>query len=324
MSIAPKNQSTKEPNFSIIIPNLNGSLLLENCLSSLIKAIKKLPKSNFEIILVDNASTDNSIQIFSDLCTDYQNTIILNKRNYGFAKAVNQGITKAKYDYVILCNNDIKFDSNWFIEITKSIAKKPKYTCYFGLVLNHDGSKIESTGLKYYWRGKAENVGNGKPYTKELKNNSTLVPIWGASASLVAYKKDIIQKIGGFDENFFAYEEDVDLAFRLKKSGHKTLFVPQAISYHLGGATSSKMGNFRAKMDAKNWILLIAKNYTFKQILKHLPQIIEERLRNFSGLCKQTIKIYKWKSIWILPASLIEVYGQVLLKLPKIILSRIK
>ena len=70
----------KVPNFSIIIPNLNGSLLLENCLTSIVKAISKLSKISFEIILVDNASTDNSIQIFSDLCTDYQNTIILNQK----------------------------------------------------------------------------------------------------------------------------------------------------------------------------------------------------------------------------------------------------
>jgi len=314
-------------NFSIIIPNLNGSVLLKDCLTSLLQSINKTPSIIFEVILVDNASTDNSIDVFSELTTNLHTSIILNPKNYGFAKAVNIGITKAKYDYVIVCNNDIKFDSNWFEEITKAITKKPKYTSYFGLVLNKDGSLIESTGLKYFWRGKAKNIGNKLPYNSKtiakLKIENCKL-IYGASASLVVYKKDIIQKIGGFDENFFAYEEDVDLAFRLNKFGYKTLFIPKAISYHLGGATSSKMGNFRAKMDAKNWILLIAKNYSFKQLFKYFPQIVEERLRNFSGLCKQTIKIYQWKSIWIIPASIFQVYGQVLLKLPIIILKRLK
>lgn len=312
-------------NFSIIIPNLNGSILLKDCLTSLLESINKTPGNIFEIILVDNASTDNSVDVFSDLTSNFHTSIILNQKNYGFAKAVNQGISKAKYEYVVICNNDIKFDSNWFKEITSAINTKPKYSSYFGLVLNKDGTLIESTGLKYFWRGKAKNIGNKLPYNSktiaELKIENCKL-IYGASASLVVYKKDIIQGLGGFDENFFAYEEDVDLAFRLNIAGYKTLFISSAISYHLGGATSGKMGNLRAKMDAKNWILLIAKNYSLKQFTKHLPKIVEERLRNFSGLCKQTIKIYQWKSIWILPGSIFQVYGQVLLKLPKILIKR--
>lgn len=314
-------------NFSVIIPNLNGSTLLQDCLISLLESIKKTPLINFEIILVDNASTDDSIDVFSSLTSNLCTSIILNPKNYGFAKAVNQGIAKAKYDYVLVCNNDIKFHPNWFIETAKAIAKRPKYASYFGLVLNKDGSKIESTGLKYFYRGKAKNIGNGLPYNSKtiakLKIENCKL-IYGASASLVIYQKDIIQKIGGFDETFFAYEEDVDLAFRLNKFGYKTLFIPKAISYHLGGATSNKMGNFRARMDAKNWILLIAKNYTVKQFFTYFPKIIEERLRNFSGLCKQTIGIYGWKAIWLLPISILKTYIQVLFAIPVVLKNRFK
>ena len=309
-------------NFSIIIPNLNGAALLTDCLNSIIVALNQSPQTKVELILVDNASIDNSIQLFSDLTSQFTTSIILNKKNFGFAGAVNQGITKAKYDYVVVCNNDIKLDQNWFAKIEKAILDHPQYACYFGLVLNKDGSKIESTGLKYFWRGKALNISNGQPYTKEPKNQRTIVPIWGASASLVVYKKDILKKLGGFDQDFFAYEEDVDLAFRLHKHGYKTLFIPKAISYHLGGATSSKMGNFRAQMDAKNWILLIAKNYSIWQLIKYFPDIFIERLRNFSGLCKQTVRIYGWKSLYFLPVSVIKSYTQVLLKLPIVLKKR--
>ncbi len=309
-------------NFSIIIPNLNGAVLLNDCLSSIKTALTRSPSTKVEFILVDNASTDDSIQLFSDLTLGFNTSIILNQKNYGFAKAINQGTSKAKYDYVIVCNNDIKVDKNWFQEINKAISTNPKYACYFGLVLNKDGSFIESTGLKFFWRGKALNIGNGLPYTKEPKNQRTSVLIWGASASLVVYKKDIIQKIGGFDQDFFAYEEDVDLAFRLHKAGYKTLFVPKAVSYHLGGATSSKMGNFRAQMDTKNWIFLIIKNYSLKQLIRYFPQIFIERLRNLSGLCKQTVSIYGLMSIWLLPYSILKTYTLVLLKLPKIIKKR--
>lgn len=326
--IKSKSHKISKPSFSIIIPNLNGQLFLSICINSILKSLHQASVKNFEIILVDNNSTDNSISIFCQKTQTHQSSVILNKKNLGFSPAVNQGIQKAKYKYVIICNNDIKLHKNWFTHIQKNILIKSNFSTYFGLVLNQNGTKIESVGLKYYWRGKAKNIGNGLPSKINHKWNSIIGKksrqIWGASASLVVYKKNIIQKIGNFDEDFFAYEEDVDLSLRLIKHDHQTLFVPRAISYHIGGATSSKMGNFRAKMDAKNWIYIIIKNYSLSQFVKYLPQIIEERLRNLSGLIKQTIKIYKFKSIWILPLSLIETYGQVLLNLPKMVSKRKK
>ena len=322
-SISPK---ISKPGFSIIIPNLNGGFFIATCINSLIKSLQNTNTKNFEIILVDNASTDNSVNIFCKSTQNYQSRVILNKKNFGFAPAINQGIKKAKYKFIVVCNNDIKLHPNWFENIQKSIKKHPDYSTYFGLVLNQDGTKIESTGLKYFWRGRAKNIGNKLPARIKDKWNPIISKssrqIWGASASLVVYKKNIIKKIGGFDDNFFAYEEDVDLAFRLNKRGHKTLFIPKAISYHIGGATSSKMGNFRNIMDAKNWFYIIIKNYSLKQVIKYFPQIIEERFRNLSGLIKQTIKIYKWKAVWLLPISLIKTYGQVLLNLPRMISKR--
>ncbi|MPN33502.1 hypothetical protein SDC9_180990 [bioreactor metagenome] len=138
----------------------------------------------------------------------------------------------------------------------------------------------------------------------------------------MVYQKNIIQKIGGFDNDFFAYEEDVDLALRLSKLGYKTLYIPNAICYHLGGGTSNQMGNFRACMDVKNWFFIIIKNYSLKEIFKNLPKIIEERLRNLSYLVKTTINSYKFKSIYYLPLSITKTYGQVLIKLPKMINKR--
>ena len=320
-----KSHKISKPSFSIIIPNLNGQLYLSTCLNSLLSSLKTAHINNFEIILVDNASTDNSVNLFSKLTQLHTSSIILNKKNHGFAQAVNQGVAKAKYDYVVVCNNDIKLHQSWFKYIQRNIQKKPNYSTYFGLVLNQDGTKIESTGLKYYWRGKAKNIGNKLPYNPKNIAKLKIVNcklIWGASASLVVYQKNIFKKVGGFDQDFFAYEEDVDLALRLSQLGHKTLFIPTSISYHIGGATSSKMGNFRNMMDAKNWIYIIVKNYSLAKFIKYFPKIIEERLRNLSGLIKQTIKIYKFKSIWILPISLVKTYGQVLLNLANMITKR--
>ncbi|HPT65941.1 MAG TPA: glycosyltransferase family 2 protein [Candidatus Woesebacteria bacterium] len=313
-------------NFSIIIPNYNGGQFLSECLNSLLLSIHNCPESQFEIILIDNNSHDNSIEIFENIVPkSFHYRILLNPKNYGFAKAVNQGIKKAKYKYVVLLNNDLTMEKNWFKLINQTIKnnKNPKIGTFFGTVLTKDGTKFESQGLEFFYRGKAKNISNGKNFTPSLSKEETGGGlVWGASAALVVYKKNILEEIGLFDDDFFAYEEDVDLALRLHNLKYQTLYIPQAISYHLGGGTSNKMGIFRNKMDAKNWIYIIVKNFSSKEILKNLFSITEERLRNLSGLCKQTIRIYKIKSFFYLPYVLISTYGEVLLKLPKMFKKR--
>lgn len=313
-------------NFSIIIPNYNGAVFLIDCLSSLLKAIENCPQSNFEIILVDNHSQDNSLDIFEKYVPkNFNYRILLNQKNLGFAPAVNQGIEKAKYDYVVLLNNDLTMESNWFQLISQAIQKNQNYkiATFFGTVLTKDGSKYESQGLDFFYRGKCQNISNGLPFsTKSLNNQNTNELKWGASAALVVYKKSVLEKIGLFDEDFFAYEEDVDLSLRLRNLNYQTLYLPQAISYHLGGGTSNKMGVFRHRMDAKNWIYIIIKNFSAKEIIDNFPQIIEERLRNLSGLTKQTIRLYKLKSLFYLPYILFSTYGEILLKLPKMLQKR--
>jgi len=313
-------------NFSIIIPNYNGAIFLPDCLNSLLQAINNCSESQFEIILVDNNSKDNSIGIFEKIIPkNFYYKILLNSKNHGFAGAINQGIEKAKYEYVILLNNDLTMESNWFKLISETIHnnKNHNVATFFGTVLTKDGTKFESQGLEFFYRGKAKNISNSQPFSSStIDDLLSTISVWGASAALVVYKKDIIKKIGLFDEDFFAYEEDVDLALRLHNLNYKTLYIPQAISYHLGGGTSNKMGIFRYKMDAKNWIYIIIKNFSLKEIIKNLPQIIEERLRNLSGLTKQIIRLYKIKSVFYLPYILFSTYGEILINFPKMLKKR--
>ena len=263
-------------NISIIIPNYNGAKFLDDCLHHLKIAIKNCPKSKFEIIIVDNASTDNSLK----LAKSYQ--VIKNSTNLGFATAVNQGIIAAKYEYVCLLNNDLNLHKNWLKIITNNIQKHPNIACVCGTVLSKDGTKIESQGISFDWSGKCiQNTINAK----------TLKYVWGSSGAVVVYNKNILEKIGLFDEHYFAYIEDVDVAFRLQKHGYKTLIIPSATANHLGGATSNRMGNFRAKQTFNNWIYFILKNYSLKEIIINFPKIFIERLRNFSYLLKSTINL---------------------------------
>ncbi|HRS23218.1 MAG TPA: glycosyltransferase family 2 protein [Candidatus Woesebacteria bacterium] len=273
--------------FSIIIPNYNGAALLEDC-------IKSFGLSN-ELIIIDNGSKDNSLKKINELkhSLKIKNCkLIINQTNYGFAAAVNQGIKAAKYNYVVIANNDLVIDKNWFKYISQAIKKYPKVACFCGIVLNKSGTKYESAGLKFFYSGKCQNLKNGEKF---IRADTPVSPyyVWGSSAALVVYQKSVLEKIGFFDEDFFAYEEDVDLALRLDKFGYKTLLVPQAISYHLGGGTSSKMGNLRQINDFSNWIFIIIKNFSFKEIFLNFPQIIYQRLINFIVIPHKSIKIFR-------------------------------
>lgn len=307
-------------NFSIIIPNLNGQKFLADCLPSLITSIKPLLKNHkFEIIIVDNNSTDNSIKLFTEKLINRDYKIIQNNKNFGFAPAINQGIKISKYDWLVLLNNDLIVSPDWFTKIIAQIKlNKIKYAVYCGTILTKDGTKYESSGLSFDYRGKCKNINNGQPFsTIAPTRQRASLPIWGASAALVVYNKKILNKIGGFDNDFFAYEEDVDVALRLNRLNYQTLLIPSAISYHLGGGTSSKMNNFRQIMDTKNWFYIIIKDYPLSKIIINFPQIFVERLRNLSGLIKAT-PIHK------LPLAIIKSYGQVLLYLPKMLAKRYK
>jgi len=309
----------QSPNFSIVIPNLNGSQYLAQCLPSLLASISKTKNSKFEIILIDNGSTDDSIDVFGRLLVPskkLKTKIILHQKNLGVAPAFAQGIERSEYEWTVITNNDITIKSDWFQQIIKNIKKHPDVKVFCGTVLNRDGSKIESQGLEFFYRGKCLNINNGKLYSsKALPFQSSPSLIWGTAAAIAVYHRQTIIDIGNFDSDFFAYEEDVDLALRLHNLNYKTLYIPHAISYHLGGATSAKMGNFRHRMDAKNWFFIIIKNYSRKDIITNLLPIIEERLRNLSYLVKNT-------HLHLLAPSILTTYWGVVKHVPSMIRKR--
>ncbi len=266
---------------SVIIPNFNGASLLP----SLFDNLKNVFPLNTEIIFIDNGSTDQSLNILSGL--KIPNLILIrNQTNLGFAYAVNQGIVAASNHYVCLLNNDIILKTDWFDFISKEIKKHSEYACFCGTVLDRHGLRIESQGIEFKYSGKCLQLNHSSRFPQKSISNLKPYPVWGSSAAVVVYQKDLILKIGLFDEKYFAYLEDVDVAYRLHHHGCKTLFVPAAIAYHRGGATADQIKGFRAKQTFKNWFYFIFKNYTLSEIILHFPAIFIERLRNLSFLLK--------------------------------------
>ena len=238
---------------SIVIPNYNGEKYLEKCLDSLMEQSLKPD----EIIIVDNDSKDKSI----DIINKYKNKIklVVLDKNYGFSVAVNRGIRESNSEYVALLNNDTELDKNWLKELVKCISSdKNIFSCCSKMLRYDNRNIIDDAGDFYTALGWEQKIGDGaNAYKKHMESKE----VFSACAGAAIYRREIFDKIGYFDENFFAYMEDVDLSYRAKIYGYKNYYCADAKVYHIGSATSgSKYNNFKVKLASRNNIFLIYKN----------------------------------------------------------------
>lgn len=268
---------------TIIIPTFNGRENLEKC-------IKKLDQYLEDMIVVDNASTDKTISYLKTNFPDIK--LIELSKNYGFTKAVNEGVKAAKSEYILILNNDCIIDEE-DIERLQDFAIENKLVATQPIVLKKDN--IENIGFVVdLKKGKATPVTDANEISNTLSNNQ----IWekgtayGLSATCLLMKRDIFLQEGELDERFHSYLEDVDLFIRFAKKGYKFAPCLDVTVLHEHMATSSKMGFYKEWHDFTNWIRIIIKNYPLNFIIKNFTSLLVERLRNASGLIKKIVTIY--------------------------------
>lgn len=249
---------------TVVIPNYNGKQYLEKCLLSL----QQCKNTHFEIIVVDNGSTDGSVELINKQFPTVKSIFL--SHNTGFAKAVNIGLKEVSTNYVLLLNNDIVVESDFVDQMEKAMERHPNGFAVNSRMLsmsNH--SLLDGAGDLYCALGWAFALGKGKDkqcnYLKEAK-------IFSACGGASIYRMDILKIIGYFDENHFAYLEDVDLGYRAKIYGYGSFYTPDAICYHMGSAFSgSRYNEFKVKLSSRNSVYLILKNMPLLQILLNLP-----------------------------------------------------
>lgn len=250
-----------ELNFvSVIIPNYNGLKYLKNCLNSL----KNENKLFLEIIIVENGSNDGSAEYLNKL-KDQSIKVIYNKKNLGFAKAVNQGINESNSEYVCLLNNDVEIANNFFSNLLNCIENDSKIFSVSSKMLQHDNRNlIDDAGDEYNLFAWSKKIANGKP----LNTYNDSKEVFSSCAGAAMYRKAIFKEIGYFDENFFAYLEDIDISYRALINGYKNIYCPEAICYHVGSASSgSKHNEFKTNLSPRNNIWVVYKNMPWPQIL---------------------------------------------------------
>jgi GT2 family glycosyltransferase len=241
----------------IVIPNWNGKDTLPACLDSLLAQTQKA-----RILVVENGSTDGSLDF---LHSNYpQIDLVVNTRNLGFAGGVNSGIKRATElgaKYVALFNNDAVADKNWLKELIQALDNHTEAGSATCKLLSADKKHIDSTGDFYTTWGLPYPRGRGEPASDKY---DTETEVFGASGGASLYRVKMLQEIGLFDEDFFAYYEDVDLSFRAQLAGWKVIYVPEAEAYHQQGVTSGKIKGFTTYQTFKNYPMLLIKNVPFR------------------------------------------------------------
>ena len=251
---------------SVVIPNFNGLAYLEGVLSSLERQSMK----NFEVILVDNGSTDGSCAF---VASQYSWVHIIElSDNFGFSRAVNEGIRAARAPYVLLLNNDTEVEPDFLKEMTEGLQRHKKaFSCQAKMIQFHDRDKMDDGGNYYCALGWAFAGGKGKAaehYDKEKK-------IFSSCAGAAIYRKKIFEKIGYFDDEHFAYLEDLDVGYRARIYGYENWYIPGAVVYHVGSGTSgSRYNQFKIRYSSRNNIYMIYKNMPLLQIILNLPFLL--------------------------------------------------
>lgn len=248
-----------------MVLNWNGADLLPACLDSLLK--QDYP--DFFVLIVDNASTDNSRQILEQYQADNPKKIrtILSNRNTGFAGGVNIGIKYATAESagaVALFNNDAVAKPNWLTILAATLRNDPHIGIATGLLLHADGQTIDSSGDYYSIWGLA--FPRSRDEATERAPESGYV--FGATGGASLYRANLFEEVGLFDENFFAYYEDVDISFRAQLAGWKVYYNRDAVALHKRGATSDKLPGFAKYQMFKNLPQLFWKNVPSGLLLK--------------------------------------------------------
>ncbi len=250
---------------SIVIPNYNGNKYLQDCIDALFASTH----TNIEVIVVDNGSEDDSYSWIHS----YENLRFEKlDKNYGFSYAVNKGIQLANGEYIILLNNDTLVEEGFVEELMRAISQdKTIFSVCSKMIQYHNKALIDDAGDEYTVLGWAYKCGDGAPITMYDHSRRVFSSCGGAAI----YRKSTFEEIGYFDENFFAYMEDVDIGYRANLYGYKNIYCPKAIVYHVGSATSGgRYNSFKIKISSRNNVYVAYKNMPLLQLIINAPALV--------------------------------------------------
>lgn len=297
------NKVSKPPKLSIIIVSWNVKPLLERCLKSIIRFITDF---NYEIIVIDNNSQDESRDFLKEFSKRNENIrIILNFENIGYSRANNQGLKKAKGEYILFLNPDTEFIDSDLKSLINRIGEEPKWGIV-GCQLRGVNNQIQHSVrdfpnvlvqviilLKlhylFFW------IPLVKKYFKKDLDFNKIQPVDQVDGTFILTKKKLLEKIGSFDESFFLWFEDVDLCYRFKKAGYQIIYYPRFKILHQHGESFGQLLSFkRQKIYNRSLLTYFEKHYSLK---KYWPLLIVQYLSLFLAQISEIFSVKDKKKI---------------------------
>jgi GT2 family glycosyltransferase len=239
-----------EPFISVIIPNWNGNRYLPGCLDSL----RSQSYRRFEVLVVDNASSDGSDRIVPESYPEYR--LIPLSRNFGFAVAVNEGIRQAKGELMALLNNDAEAEPDWLASMAAAAADHPEAGFFACKILLYDRRDLIHSAGDFYGRdGVPGNRGVWQKDEGQFDREEYVLAACGAASS---WRRELLDDVGLLDESLFMYCEDVDLSLRAQLRGYRCLYLPASRVYHRLSATGG--GEIASYYCGRNFISVALKD----------------------------------------------------------------
>jgi len=265
---------------TVVIPNYNGIKYLDECLTAL---MHQGESTDFEVLVVDNGSTDGSVQLLREKWKNVR--CIFLTENTGFCHAVNQGIQASESPYVVLLNNDTKVKTGFIKSLLSAIEQDEKIFSVSAKMLMWDRPDlIDDAGDRYNVMGWAFARGKGK----SADSYSVPCEVFAACGGAAIYRRTVFDEIGFFDEGHFAYLEDIDIGYRAKIFGYRNLYEPSAEVLHFGSASSgSRYNAWKTEIAAANNVYMAGKNMPKLQLLFNLPFLLIGYFLKFLFFCRK-------------------------------------
>ncbi|MHB1130992.1 MAG: glycosyltransferase family 2 protein [Chloroflexota bacterium] len=254
-----------KPRITVIVVNWNGVHLLSQCLDSLARQTF----GDAETIVVDNGSVDGSVGYLRQHFPGVR--VLANESNLGFARANNQAIAASESEFLALLNNDAWVEPSWLQHLLAEADARPAAGSFASkMVFAQAPEVINSTGISIDRAGIAWDRLGG---AADAAASQVGCEIFGACAGAALYRRAMLSDIGCFDDDFFAYLEDVDLAWRARLRGWSSFYVPSAKVYHQHSATGGEGSPFKNYLLGRNKLWTIIKNYPMPEMVKYIPLI---------------------------------------------------
>lgn len=286
----PRAANGAAPQLTVAVLSYDGRHLLEVILPSLASQRFR----DFEVVVVDNGSRDDTVGWLREHWPDVQ--IISLPENVGVTPALNVCARAARAPLLALFNNDLELEPDCLGELVASLREHPQ-AGWAGAKLRdfHEREIIDGAGDVFTWAATGGRRGHGE---RDVGQFDEPRAIFGACGGAAVYRRSALELVGEFDEDFFAFYEDVDWNLRAQLAGLSCRYVPTAVAYHMGSATIGKgLSDFTRYHLWRNTLWIIAKDIPTRALLRHAPQLVLGQLINLAVAIKDA-KLGLWLRVW--------------------------